>query len=332
MASAQAHIDFTTFLSYHGTTVSDPLLYRYAELYDNFTQFRFGIPYTSTDKAFIQWMRQSQQNSTLSTTTYLNEIPVYPCQITTHSNTEPVVVSATSTSTTSVLESSNTTDNAINQLVSEYLDDDIQHIINLESSLEQPTKPIASPDSPTLSLSSLSTISTSSPPPELQSFPILTPPPPSSSPPPPYTSTMETPIGRKDLSAMKEYNAEKKKNRKRIANILPQQQKAKKRKSGRPSTQETLTRIANDEIDTDKISTQKLILRALDGSEKKKKTILTCSTKSIELFYLKQFTSYNFIGELRKKALDNIKEQKNILENLLNIEKMITQGIELKKK
>jgi hypothetical protein len=255
MASAQTHMDYATSLGYHGTTVGDPLLFRYAELYDNFTQYRFSIPYTSTDKAFIQWMRQNQQNnSTLSTATYLNEIPVYPCQITTHSNTEPVVVSTTSTSTTSVLESSNTSDNAINQLVSEYLDDDIQHMISLESSLEQPTKPIASPDSPTLSLSSLSTISSASHPPELLSFPII--PPPSSSPPPPYTSTMEQPpIARKDISTMKE--AAEKKKRKRIANILPQQQKAaaaKKRKSGRPSTQETLTRIANDEIDTDKIS------------------------------------------------------------------------------
>ena len=161
MASAQTHMDFATFLGYHGTTVGDPLLFRYAELYDNFTQYRFGIPYTSTDKAFIQWMRQNQQNNS---TAYLNETPVYPYQITAHSNTKPVVVSTTSTSTTSVLESSNTSDNAINQLVSEYLDDDIQHMISLESSLEQPTKPIASPDSPTLSLSSLSTISSASPP------------------------------------------------------------------------------------------------------------------------------------------------------------------------
>jgi hypothetical protein len=140
----------------------------------------------------------------------------------------------------------------------------------------------------------------------------------------------QPPIARKDISTMKE--AAEKKKRKRVANILPQKATAKKRKSGRPSTQETLTRIANDEIDTDKISAQELILRALDGSEKKRKTILTCSTKSIELYYLKQFTSYYFIGELRKKPLDNIKEQKVILENLLNIEKILTQGIESNKK
>jgi hypothetical protein len=204
-------MDFATFLSYHGTTISDQLLYRYAEMYDNFTQFRYSMPYISTDKAFIKWMQQNQQTSALPAT-YLSEIPIFPCQITTHSNNEPVVVSTTSTSTTAVIESSSThTDQAVNQLVSEYLDDDIQHIMSLEP-LEQPTKPADSPDSPTLSLSSLSTISTSPPPPpELQNFPTL----PSVlniSPPPPYTSTMAEPLvtPRKDINVMKEYEAEKK--------------------------------------------------------------------------------------------------------------------------
>ena len=328
MASQQAHMTFATFLGYHGTTVSDPLLYRYAELYDNFTQFRCSIPQASTDKEFIKWM---QQTATLPTT-YLSEIPIFPCPISTHINTEPIVVSTTSTSTTAVIESSNP-DQAINQLVSEYLDDDIQHQLlklgSLEQHTEPPAPPVNSPDSPTLSLSSLSTISPS-PPPELQGFPIL---PPLPSPPPSYTSTMAEPFtAREDINVMKEeYEADKKSKRKRVANISPQQQKPKKRKSGRPSTNETLTRIANDQTENDQISSQDLILRALDGSEKKKKTILTCSTKSIELYYLKQFSCYNFVGELRKKALDTIKEQKNILENLLYIEKMITQGIEPKK-
>jgi hypothetical protein len=67
---------------------------------------------------------------------------------------------------------------------------------------------------------------------------------------------------------MKECETEKKKNnkRKRTASISPQQ-----KRSGRPSTNETLTKLANSEIDNDQISPQELILRALDGSEKKKK-------------------------------------------------------------
>ena len=215
---------------------------------------------------------------------------IYPCPIATHINTEPIVVSTTSTSTTAVIESSN--DQAINSLVSEYLDDDIQHQFFKFGSLDtEPAPPANSPDSPTLSLSSLSPS-----PPELQGFPIL---PSLPSPPPSYISTMAAKplIAKKNMDAMKEeYDANKKNKRKRIANISPQQQK--KRKSGRPSTAETLTRIANDQTENDQISSQDLILRALDGSEKKKKTILTCSTKSIELYYLKQYACYNFVGEL----------------------------------
>jgi hypothetical protein len=333
MASLQEHMTFATFLGYHGTTISDPLLYRYAELYDNFTQFRLSIPQTSTDKSFIKWMQQTAAPST----TYLNEISIYPNQIPTHINTEPVVVSTTATSTTAVIERSHNIqleDDHVNQLVSEYLDEDIQHQILKLESLEQPIPTINSPDSPTLSLSSLSTIS---PPPELQGFPLSSPPEPQSfplppPPPPSYNSAMAEPYTtRKDMSVMKEEYEDKKNKRKRVANISPQQQKPKKRKSGRPSTNETLTRIANDQTENDQISSQDLILRALDGSEKKKKTILTCSTKSIELYYLKQFSCYNFVGELRKKARDTIKEQKNILENLLYMAKMITQGIEPKK-
>jgi hypothetical protein len=132
---------------------------------------------------------------------------------------------------------------------------------------------------------------------------------------------------------MKKIEAEKKNHnsnkRNRVANIMPQ---LGKRAAGRPSTHKTLTKIANDEINNDKISSQNLILRCLDGTEKKKKTILTCSQDNIELYNAKQFSCYKFLGELRKKALDNIKEQKSILEHILYIEKMVTQNIERKKK
>ena len=310
MASQLEHMTLTTFLGYHGTTVSDPLIGRYAEMYDSFTLFRYSIPQVSIDKAFIKWM---QQTATLPAT-YLNEISC-PYQISTQIN-EPIVVSTTPTSITTVLESSN---QAVHSLIAEYLDDDNQHpFYKFE---EQPTTPPA-PDSPTLSLSPLSTITPS--PPELQSLPILQTPlllEPHIS---PMAANQLAP--KKDIIAMKEEHDKKK--RKRTANIPPRQQTQKKRKSGRPSTAETLTRIANDKNENDQISSQDLILRAIDGSEKKKKTILTCSNKSIELYYLKQYGCYDFIADLRKKALDTIKEQKNILEKLLHIEQMVTQGIE----
>ena len=133
---------------------------------------------------------------------------------------------------------------------------------------------------------------------------------------------------------MMEYESEKKSKRKRTANIQPTQHptKPKKRRSGRPTTNEALTRLANNELDNNQISSQNLILRAIDGSEKKKKTILTCSTENIELYNLKQFSCYEFLGEIRKKALDIIKEQKSVLEHVLYIEKIVTQHVERKKK
>ena len=310
MASQLEHMTLTTFLGYYGTTVSDPLIGRYAEIYDSFTLFRYNIPQVSPDKAFIKWM---QPNVTLPAT-YLNEISC-SYQFSNPIN-EPIVVSTTPTTT--VLESSN---QDVQSLIAEYLDDD-----SFCKFKEQPTTPpVNSPDSPMLSLSPLSTITSS--PPELQSLPILQTPlllePPSL-----YISSMAANqlAPKKDLNAMKKEHDQKK--RKRTANIQPQLQRPKKRKSGRPSTVETLTRIANDKNENNQISSQDLILRALDGSEKKKKTILTCSNKSIELYYLKQYGCYDFIADLRKKALDTIKEQKNILEKLLYIEQMVTQGIE----
>ena len=154
MASQLEHMTFVTFLGYHGTTVSDPLISHYAEMYDGFTIFRYGIPQVSIDKAFIKWM---QQTTTLPAT-YSNEISCPSTQI-----NEPIAVSTTPTSITTVLESSN---QAVHSLIAEYLDDD-NSFCKFE---EQPT--VNSPDSSTLSLSPLST-ETPSPPPELQSLPLL---------------------------------------------------------------------------------------------------------------------------------------------------------------
>jgi hypothetical protein len=230
-------------------------------------------------------------------------------------NTLRVVVSTTSTSTTTLIDENHT--EQIEQLTEEYLDDDMRQLL----------KPMENfVNSPTSSLSSIS------PPPELQNFPLAEPldfcnlllPPP---PPPPTPK----PKG-KDINALIQHESEKKK-RKRTANIQPTQHpaKPKRKQSGRPTTNEALTRIAN-ELDNNQLSPQNLILRALDGSEKKKKTILTCNTEDIELYNLKQFSCYEFLGDVRKKALDVIKEQKNILEHILYIEKIVAHHVEPKKK
>ena len=199
---------------------------------------------------------------------------------------------------------------AANQLIANYINTE-NYLMEDIPDLFETVEPLTSPTSST----------SLSPTPELQSLP---PPPPPKKP---------TPVAHKDIDVMKKIEAEKKNpnsnKRNRVANIMPQ---PGKRAAGRPSTHKTLTKIANDEINNDKISSQNLILRCLDGTEKKKKTILTCSQENIELYNAKQFSCYAFLGELRKKALDNIKEQKSILEHILYIEKMVTQNIERKKK
>jgi hypothetical protein len=307
-------MDLTTLLDYHGTSVADPLLNNYLEAFNNFCQFQFDNPYFggSCDKAFIKWNRQYQPTPKLIT-----QIPTFPTPSMANNNsTLPIVVSATSTSTTTLMNENHEPDDAVNQLVADYLDDDIQQILSI--------KPLDNfVNFPTSSTSSSSSIS---PPPELQSFPTLLPtidlchsslplppplPPPPSPPPtpttiPPLSPSPEPPKG-KDISVMLNHAGKKKNKRKRTANILPIQHPPSKRRSGRPTNDETLMKLANNELDNNHISSQNLILRAIDGSEKKKKTILTCSTENIELYNLKQFSCYEFLGELRKKALDIIK-------------------------
>jgi hypothetical protein len=158
MALLRTHVDFATFLNYHGTTIADPLLYSYIESFDNFCKFQAGHYFQSADKAFIRWNLEYR-----STPRLITEIPTFPTQTMANSSTFPVVVSSTSTSTTTLInENSTPTEQAVQQLVADYLDDDIQQILNV--------KPIDNfANSPTSSTSSLSI----PPPPELQSFPLL---------------------------------------------------------------------------------------------------------------------------------------------------------------
>ena len=272
MTAIRTHINFATFLNYHGTTNADPLLFNYIQAFDDFCTFQADHYFQSADQAFIKWNLQYHTAPLL-----LTEIPTFLQQTMANNDTLPVVVSTTSTSTTTLIDENHT--EQIEQLAEEYLDDDVRQLLKpMENFVNSPT-------------SSLSSISTS---PELQHFPLAEPldfcnlllPPP---PPPPAPK----PKG-KDINTLIQHESEKKK-RKRTANIQPTQHPAKpKRKlSGRPTTNETLTRIAN-ELHDNQLSPQNLILRALDGSEKKKKTILTCNTEDIELYNLKNFRVMSF--------------------------------------
>jgi hypothetical protein len=265
MSLLQTHMDFATFLDYHGTTIADSLLAHYINLFDNFCQFQFDNPNVgSTDKAFIKWKREYEPNPV--NVSHLVEMPIFPYPSIAANNIPPVIVSATSTTTTTLLNESNKrTEQAVNQLMADYLDDDLQQLLNIE-----PIEPILnSVNSPTSSTSSASI----SPPPELTSFPptdICSPQPqpiPSPPPPPPPPISPEppaTPVARKDISLMKKQETGKKRKRKRVANISPQQQQPPAKKPGRPSTNEALTRLANNKFDNNQISTQNLILYALE--------------------------------------------------------------------
>jgi hypothetical protein len=119
-------MDFATFLSYHGTTNADPLFYNYIEPYENFCKFQSEHYFQTTDRAFIQWSLKYRTTPMLVT-----EIPVFPAQTMANNNTFPVVVSSTSTSTTTLIDE-NSTEQAVQQLVADYLDDDIQQILNVK--------------------------------------------------------------------------------------------------------------------------------------------------------------------------------------------------------
>lgn len=164
--------------------------------------------------------------------------------------------------------------------------------------------------------------------------------PPSPPPPPPSpvtkpvepakTTKPTSPAGRKNIETMKEIHDAQKlapAKRRKVANILPNNNEDK-RSVGRPTKNETLTKIANESIDKNIIISKELILYAtVDGSEKKKKTVLTRSTENIELYNANHYSCYEFITDLRKKSLDKIKEQKNILDKLIYMEKMLEANI-----
>ena len=154
MSSIRTHINFSTFLNYHGTTNADPLLCSYVEAFDNFCKFQSDYFFQSANEAFIRWNLQYRQ-----TPLQLTEIPTFPSQTMASNNTLPVVVSSTSTSTTTLVNENNT-DHQIAQLTEEYLDDDIRHIL----------KPMDTfPISPTSSSSSFP--ASISPPPRTTMFP-----------------------------------------------------------------------------------------------------------------------------------------------------------------
>ncbi|CAB4039028.1 Hypothetical predicted protein [Paramuricea clavata] len=102
-------------------------------------------------------------------------------------------------------------------------------------------------------------------------------------------------------------------------------------KSGRPNKHVHLTRIANDQADEEKISSQDVILYALDGTEKKRKTILTTSNETLETYNMKHYQCYIYLGEKRERALEKIKIQKEKLEKFCYLEKFAIEALKNRK-
>ena len=98
--------------------------------------------------------------------------------------------------------------------------------------------------------------------------------------------------------------------RKRTETVAP-------RLSGRPTTKETLIKLDNkvDDLDALQLHEAELVLASTsdDGVARKTKTILTKCKGNITVNTQKQYLTYKLFADLRKKALDTIKEQRDIL-------------------
>ncbi|CAB3988682.1 Hypothetical predicted protein [Paramuricea clavata] len=187
-------------------------------------------------------------------------------------------------------------DEAANQLISTYLNDSFFNSLPEELVMTTTT---------TNPLSPLSTISPHAP--------------------PPTEKPKSPPIAQKNIEKMKEIGKPTTKQR-RVANITPHTNDNKKC-PGRPTRHETLTKIANQSDKESTISSKELILYTLDGSVKKKKTVLTCSQDDIKLQNMKHYKCYEFITDMQQKTLNSIKEHKDTLEYLIYMEKMLEKNI-----
>jgi hypothetical protein len=134
MASSQQQ-QFVTFLDYHGTNASDPLLYHYIEMFGDFYHYKMNYPALTYDKAFIKWKQQYKTMPTLVLPYTATQLPTFHKILAQPLNpppppTPPVIVSATATTTTTLMNesSSNSVETqaaeAAEQFMSNYLIND----------------------------------------------------------------------------------------------------------------------------------------------------------------------------------------------------------------
>jgi hypothetical protein len=92
--------------------------------------------------------------------------------------------------------------------------------------------------------------------------------------------------------------------------------------SGRPTNDQTMVRIANDrDDDQDQVlNAKQLFLLSSTGEIRKKTTIYTKNPEDIKCFAIKHYNSLSLIAEQRKNALEDIKKQRTLLEQLAYME------------
>jgi hypothetical protein len=90
--------------------------------------------------------------------------------------------------------------------------------------------------------------------------------------------------------------------------------------SGRPTNDQAMVKIANENEEDNTLSCRQLLLLSSTGEIRKKTTIYTKHTADLKCFGIKHYSSFCLIAEQRKEALETIKKQRTLLEQLGYIE------------
>jgi hypothetical protein len=158
---------------------------------------------------------------------------------------------------------------------------------------------------------------------------INTPPPPSSLPPVPTV-----PAGGKNIAMARQIHDEEEQQLQQQQQQLPPVKSGNKRKRievsprqvGRPTTTETLIKIdGEDDLETLQLHNRELILNGTTvNGEKKSKPVLTKCKTNITVNTKKQYLTYELFADTRRKALEIIKEQRDILQKVNAAESVLT--------
>jgi hypothetical protein len=90
--------------------------------------------------------------------------------------------------------------------------------------------------------------------------------------------------------------------------------------SGRPTNDNALMKLANEHEVDDTLSCRQLLLLSSTQEIRKKTTIYTKHPADLRCFAIKHYSSFCHIAEQRKEALETIKKQRMLLEQLAYIE------------